>query len=49
MILDGWALEKAVRRHWFRTPKEDGLPFRCLPQYTQNLLIAEAFRIQRGE
>lgn len=49
MTIESWALECAVRRHWFRKPKDEGVPLPLLEQTVQNAVVAEAIRIQQEE
>ena len=49
MTIDAADLERATRRWWFTHHKDDGIPLRLLPQFTQNAIVAEAIRIHTEE
>lgn len=46
MTIDAKILERAVRRHWFRCPKDDGIPLALLETFTRNKIVAEALAMQ---
>ena len=46
MTVDAKALERALRRYWFTHQDDDGVPLTLLPQYTRNLIVAEAVKIE---
>jgi hypothetical protein len=47
LILDAAVLEKAIHRHWFRTPADEGIVLVKLPLVTQQTIVADAARIQQ--
>lgn len=48
MTIDAWALDKAIRRHWFRCRRDEGVPLPLLEPFTRNAIVAEALEIQRA-
>lgn len=46
MTINATSLERAVRRHWFRTPADDGLTFPKLSPEAQCAIVREAIEIE---
>ena len=46
MVIDAHTLERAVRRHWFRYPADDGKPWGKLDRRTREKILDEAMRMQ---
>jgi hypothetical protein len=49
VTIEAWALEKAIRRYWWRNPREEGRPFVRFPEFVQNFIISEALEIQEAK
>ena len=49
MTIDAATLERAVRRWWWTHRNDEGTPFGCLPQLTQNAIMASAIHIWETE
>jgi len=46
VTVEAWALEKAIRRYWWRNPREEGRPFVRFPAVVQAYIVEEALQIQ---